>query len=294
MKYIPWRFQSKTNFMNSYSNFIFRKLLNTSPIPCVPDSDCIYSTVTCHRDVTIAILAIKSFLRFFNQVSVAIQDDGSLTGKDKNLFEKHIPGCLIYSRETTDKFIKPLISDDLFAARKKDPSMLKLIDTNILFDKKKIVADSDILFLKKPDEIIDWICEKQPAKPFYHKVNEANKVFEDQLGIINAQLSTNIDKLDYCSGFIGFNDQISIEKIEKTFKCLSKVSNVWGLEQNIYAFLLKEQSIALSPEHYVAITQKSEQELFPVAKMMHFGGKFKHKQYLIYGNIIISDLMKGR
>lgn len=291
IKYIPWRLQNKTNFLNSYSNFIFRKALKTKSISCNPNSDCVYITLTCHRDVVICILAIKSFLRFFSNIDVAIQDDGSLTEKDRNLLQKHIIGCQIHLREETDNIVKSKISNNLFTARSKDPSMLKLIDSNLLFDKKRIIADSDILFLKKPDEIIDWICSKEEVKPFYHQVKGVNMAFNRDIETLNLLLNTNIDKLDYCSGFIGFSNCIPIENITKTFEHLSKTSTVWGLEQNIFAFLLKEKSTKLNPDHYLAISEETDPKICMKAKMIHFIGKFKHKQYFKYGNSIINDLL---
>ncbi|PPD22116.1 MAG: hypothetical protein CTY23_03420 [Methylomonas sp.] len=168
--------------------------------------------------------------------------------------------------------------------------MLKLIDSNILFNKKRIVADSDIIFMKKPDEIIDWLRIKKPTQSFYHEVNEANKLFANKINFINSQLGTNIQKLDYCSGLIGFNKSIPIDEIEKTFKCLSSISNVWGLEQNIFAFLLKEKSMKLPPQHYLAIIKETASDILREAKMIHFVGKFKHKQYLNCGNLVISEL----
>lgn len=286
---LPWRFQSKTNFLNEHSNFIFRKILKTKPLDCNPSSDVNYLTLVCHRDVNICILAIKSFLRFYNSIRITLQDDGSLTTEDIAKFKYHIPGIDILLRSDADKKINSQLTSELFEMRKKDVSFLKLIDVNLLFAGRRIVADSDILFLKQPTEVIDWI-ETKHAKPFYHRVSNANKAFETQLQLINSQLGTAIKELDYCSGFIGFNESQPVDQINHITQTLNKISQVWGLEQNIYAFLLKEQSMLLNPLKYLAIIDIADPKSLENACMLHYVGKLKHNNYLTDGETVINDL----
>jgi hypothetical protein len=287
---IPWRFQSKTNFMNKYSNYFFRKILKTRPLPCNPDSDVQYISLVCHRDTNICILAIKSLLRFYSDIQIIIQDDGSLRKQDIENFKYHIPGLKILNRSDADiQIIELGLDEELLQLRNQDVSFLKLIDVNVLFKGKRIVADSDILFLKKPTEVIDWIQSGQ-EKPFYHKMPYANGVFETHLNAINTQLGTNIAELDYCSGLIGFNESIPIYKISHVTTILTQISKVWGLEQNIYAFLLNEQSKMLDPNLYLAIKEEANTQLLNNACMLHFVGKLKHKNYLLKGNEIIDSL----
>ncbi|MBN1378515.1 MAG: hypothetical protein JXA04_04710 [Gammaproteobacteria bacterium] len=287
---IPWRFRSKTNFLNEHSNFIFRKILKTRPLPCKPTSDVNYISLVCHRDVNICLLAVKSFLRFYDNVRVTLQDDGSLTPGDITKFEHHIPGVAVLSRSDADKKIERLLNQELFDMRSHDVSFLKLLDVNLLFDGRKIVADSDILFLRRPTEIIDWI-ETKNAPPFYHQVLNANKAFEAQLQRINHRLGTTLTELDYCSGFIGFNDSFSVEEMTRVARVLNNISKVWGLEQNIYALLLKERSSMLNPSRYTAIIEKTAPALVENACMIHFVGKLKHKQYVKHGIEIIANLI---
>ena len=288
--FIPWRFQSKTNFLNQNSNFVFRKILKTIPIRCNPASDIQYISLVCHRDTNISILSIKSLLRFYNDIQIIIQDDGSLKKQDIENFKRHIPGIKILQRKDADYQLKEFgLDEELLQMRHQDVSFLKLIDVNVLFKGRRIVADSDILFLKKPTEIIDWIQSDQ-EKPFYHKVLDPHQIFETHLNTINRQLGTNITELDYCSGLIGFNDSIPIDKISHVTTTLQRISKVWGLEQIIYTLLLKEQSIMLDPELYLAILKEADTKLLNNACMLHFAWKLKHKGYLSKGNEIINSL----
>ncbi|MDO8938530.1 MAG: hypothetical protein Q7U98_05180 [Methylicorpusculum sp.] len=286
---LPWRFQSKTNFLNEHSNFIFRHILKTNPVACNPASDVNYLTLVCHRDVNICILAIKSFLRFYNSIRITLQDDGSLTTQDIAKFKHHIPGIDILLRQDADKRINSQLNNELFEMRKKDVSFLKLIDVNLLFEGRRIVADSDILFLKQPTEVIDWI-ETKHSKPFYHQVSNANKAFEAQLPLLNSQLGTALKEIDYCSGFIGFNESQPLDHIIHITQVLNKISQVWGLEQNIYAFLLKERSTLLNPLKYLAIKDSTDPKSLENACMLHYVGKLKHTNYLTDAKTVINSL----
>ncbi|HBA65910.1 MAG TPA: hypothetical protein DCZ48_06990 [Methylococcaceae bacterium] len=290
-KHLPWRFQNKVNFLNAHSNFIFKAILDTPPIPCNINAEVSYISLLCHRDVNIGLMAMKSFLRFCNNVRIIVQDDGSLSEQDKIRLAKHIPGMLFIDRTEADQRLSGKISNRLHEARQKDPSFLKLVDVNLLFQGPKIVADSDILFLKRPNEIIDWInISENNRKPFFHEVNDANKVFEKNLDRINQMLHTRIEKLDYCSGFIGLDQSIIPQDIENIFSILSEFSQVWGLEQNIYAFLLKERSFKLPPDRYLAILEEDQRNIVNNANMIHFVGKLKHKNYYRKGRAVIASL----
>lgn len=289
-KLLPWRFQSVTNFLNENTNFVFRSVLNTPPIECNPEASVEYISLVCHRDVNIYILATKSFLRFHNDVSVVVHSDGSLTQKDVDTLRNQIPGIRVISRDEADSRVAAEVNSELLKrVRKNDVSFIKLIDVNLFSQKRKIVSDSDILFLKRPSEVIEWI-EMGAEKGFYHVVLGGNKRFGRHLGALNTKLNTRIEVLDYCSGFIGYNERLSLANIENTLRTLMEIAEGWGLEQVAYAFLLTDYSEKLSREKYFAVLERpSENDIGP-ATMVHFGGKLRHWQYFRWGKAVINNL----
>ncbi len=290
---LPWRFRSLTNFLNENTNFVFRSVLATPPIECNPEAAVEYISLICHRDVNIYILATKSFLRFFGDVAVVVHSDGTLTEKDIEVLQHHIPGLRVISRREADDRVSAEVGSSLLKdARRNDVSFIKLIDVNLFSRKRRIVADSDILFLRRPAEVIDWI-ERGDAKGFYHIVRGGNTRFGRHLEALNIELETNIESLDYCSGFIGYDGQIGLADIEKVARVLTAVAEGWGLEQVAYAFLLADGSRKLSQEKYFAMLQESSEEDIGRATMVHFGGKLKHSQYLRWGKRVTAELAGG-
>src|SRR5674476_403251 len=66
-------------------------------------------SLVCHRHAYNYILAIKSFLRFYNDVTVIVHDDGSLTKKDKDTIRKHISNIHIIDRDYADVKINKIL-----------------------------------------------------------------------------------------------------------------------------------------------------------------------------------------
>lgn len=289
---IPWRFRTRTNFLNHYTNLIFRRTLKTRPMTCSQTSNVTFCTLLCHRDVCIGILAIKSFLRFYDNVRVLIQDDGSLTARDMSVLRHHLRNVTILERRAADSALQTRISRDLAQLRAADVTFLKVVDVNVLCPGKKLVADSDVLFLRSPDEVIAWI-ENPQARPFYHQqlIAWGNKPFERRLPEICATLGTNIDTVtDFNSGFLGLPESLRLEDIEATSRVLADISKAWGLEQNIYAFLLKPNADKLDARYYQAVFEDADEQTMQGIRMMHFLSKMQHKNYRKYCRQVISDL----
>jgi len=313
---LPHRYKSLCNFKNEHLNFIFRKILKTPSFESNPESKVDYFTIVCHKHLNLYLLSVKSFLRFYNDIRVVIADDGSLTDKDCSLLKKHINGAIIFRRDYLNSEINRKFKnyDFLKQLRKNDVSQLKIIDANLLCNKRKMLVDTDVFFLKKPDEIIEW-CKNEESKPFYHttklkkdkksdlemefkdnldEVNNVQYFFRKNLAKINKLLNTNIDSLDYCAGAIGYNKIFSMEEISKVqkelYSLVPKGFNPWGIEQCSYAFLLRDISNRLNDEHYFAVYKDPSKEEVKEAKMIHFVGKAKYRQFLKQGKKIIKEL----
>ena len=311
---IPHRLKSWRNFKNEYVNFFFRQILKTPPTPCNPHADVDYFTIICHAHTTIYIASIKSFLRFYGNVRIVAADDGTLTKYDIKLLKEHIPGIKIFDKNFLNNYIKENVkSEFLLNLKKRDPSQIKIIDVNLLCKKRKMLIDSDVLFIKRPDEIIDWI-ENPEAKPFYHtEKNIENResdltkhfpepnpginiqyYFKKNLEKINQALGTNITHLIYCAGVIGYNEKLTLEQIEHVQKILLSFApegyEPWGVEQCAYGFLFKEKSERLNDKYYFATEKNPSDEDVKNAKMIHFIGKLAHKKYLTLFHKLLREL----
>jgi hypothetical protein len=138
-----------------------------------------------------------------------------------------------------------------------------------------------------------WI-ESMEEKPFHHINPDANKKFWSHLKELNKRLGTNIETLNYCSGFIGYSNQLTLVDIERVTKELLAVGEGWGLEQCAYAFMLAQTSQELPQEKYLAVMDDPSDADVLAATMIHFVGKLKHSQYLRLGRKTIEELAAPR
>lgn len=67
-------------------------MLDAPPATIADAGKFVVLTMTCHRDLIQYLVAIKSFTRYASPRKVFVLDDGSLTGRDKETLEKHVPG----------------------------------------------------------------------------------------------------------------------------------------------------------------------------------------------------------
>jgi hypothetical protein len=107
------------------------------------------------------ITAAKSLLRFVPNVSVVVHDDGSLTTKDIATIKRHIEGIKVIRRCDADKAVGELLAPfpKTTAYRAKIINSLELTDHALLAGQEKIIiTNSDILFLRRPDDVIHWIA----------------------------------------------------------------------------------------------------------------------------------------
>lgn len=163
---VPRKFKNQVNkFVFMANRLIFEthlrwKLRNTKKQTCNPEADVGIHTVLCHQDLYKYILAVKSFLRFFDNISICVHDDGSLDQNDIKLLSKHLVNIRIIGRLEADTKIKKILRPHRLCNKFRElrANSLQIFDFNLLTDKKKIIGfDSDLLFMKSPDEVIEWI-----------------------------------------------------------------------------------------------------------------------------------------
>lgn len=107
------------------------------------------------------VTAVKSLLRFVSDVAVVVHDDGTLTAADIAAIGHHIEGIKVIRRCDADRTVADLLAPfpKTKAYRAEVINSLELIDHALLATKEKIIiTNSDILFLRRPDDVICWIA----------------------------------------------------------------------------------------------------------------------------------------
>ncbi len=146
------------------------------------------------------LYAVKSFLHHSGKAfSVVLHDDGSLTSKDIASLRRHLVGVNIIKKVTADNAIARMIYQYSYVhgyrygtfvksevGRKISIFALKLIDFSLFSNAAKIlVLDTDVLFFKRPDEIVQWI-EATANKDCLYSYEEYH-LKKDSMGALDFQ-----------------------------------------------------------------------------------------------------------
>ena len=280
---IPWRFRGLTPFLNTYGDKLsFGAVSKTGPIATNPHAKTTIHSAVPHRYVYAYLIAIKSLLQYDGDYAICVHDDGSLTSDDKQLIKIHLPHVRIIDWHFANSEFERLINNPFLSmVRKSYSSYLKLFDTNLFNNSERIIIlDTDTLFLRNPEEIIQWSHNGGPS--WYHMVPPGKMRKQKTLEIaqttnfqkvhiqalisndlveINSTLNSNYQfEQGFNSGFIGYDQgTINFDELEKLFRLLNQKFGdkifLWGAEQTLHGLLLCSKGAkALPIDKYFVFT----------------------------------------
>jgi len=297
---IPWSLRGIGPFLNSYGDrWLFGAVRNTRPIQVNADAPVAIHSAVPHRYCHAYLVAIKSFLRYYDGVAVVVHDDGSLQPKDISLIESHLPGALVIPRRQADAEFRDTIADPfLEQIRGSYTSYLKLFDPTLYANGKRIVIlDTDTIFLRSPDTIIDWARNGGP--PWYHcsprgswttkrrSLTEHKRLQDvhiqtlimDALAEINTELGAayHIEQ-GFCSGFIGYEPgTVSFDNLRKLFSVLhAKLGDRifrWGAEQTTHGLVLCSAGARALPVQDYFVFTRANAHAADAGTFVHFVGE---------------------
>ena len=212
------------------------KILKTVPLKSNSDAQTEIHSLVCHKYLCSYILAIKSFLRFYDDVAVVVHSDGSLNEKDKKILKNHIKNIIVIEKNVENKIVSQLLKNKIKSQlyRSTFRNGKQLFDF-ALFSKtgKMVVFDPDVLFLSCPDELIDWIIGGKKEIRFLYVENSGAQQE------ISSQLRSGRD-LHFCAAFFCiYKEVVDLELIEKILDNVKKLN--WTTGESIYAVLIKNK-----------------------------------------------------
>ena len=303
------------NYLN-YAHFrhCTRGIHDTPPIRCQPDAVCELHTMLSRRDLPLYLVAAKSFLRFHTDVAVVVHDDGSLDKACLAMLERHLPDCrIVHAAEADAKAAKTLRAwPQLQRFRALDASWRRLLDTELWSRTgKRIIMDSDIITLRTPHEVIEWIesderpflMGKPSATPFVPstKPAPANAHVQTKFKAKVMELATSLDvpaafEDGTTGGFYGCRTEHQafdlIERLLQSASVLGIPMCEWGGEQSVVIFLLSiAGAFRLNTEQYINFYPDMEGYL-SLATLVHFIGsyRFHRGHYLKIATRVVSEL----
>jgi hypothetical protein len=248
------------------------------------------------QDVPLYLVAVKSFLRFYNTVAVVVHSDGTLDGASAALIRRHVPGCRVIPAAEADDHARRSLGEGsfLFRWRGVDASYRRLIDTELWSSSpKRIIMDADILTLRPPRQVIEWVeggespfllgggpdadAPYDPASSGGHK--HMQNIFRQKLGQVSE--ATGLPKKflhGATAAFYGCGGELSLERIEHLLKqCLDRgiPMHEWGADQCIVVYLLTAAGASrLDRERYFNFAPEFVDRL-ATAELVHFFGLYR-------------------
>lgn len=305
---------SAARLLNRYGDpLLFGSVRQTPPITCNPAADTALHTAVPHRYVNAYLLAIKSFLRYHADVAVIAHDDGTLRDEDRVLIRNHVPGARIVDRAWADREFAARAGDDfLTRVRGSYTSYLKLFDPGWVGEHSRIVVvDTDVLFLRRPQAVIDWIRDGGP--PWYHRHGKWNRAASPAGGAraagsvrapavaagpaepphIQLLVENAVDEIGrrlqrplnfvhgFNSGFIGYErGAVAMAEAAALLGELHAMFGErifrWGSEQTVHGLLLCSRGAVSLPTADYTVHTVANSDKVASAAFVHFIGEFRY------------------
>lgn len=249
-------------------------------------------TLICKKDLTLAVNNFKSLQRYeeFANMVVVLHDDGSLSKEDLPMLEK-IKNMVIIWREDADMKIKSFVEKhpNCKSYRLGDSHInlwhkIKLFDYFYFSKTKKILGmDTDLLFLRKPENVIRLM---RSETPFYFPDIQSAYCFNEPKDV---KVLENVN-----TGLIYLPDEsyYNIDAIENALvNLVGKGVNYFPswIEQSAFAHMFyvdgRYESLELK-KYGIPYFQRIDSE---IAECLHFvsyeGVRATYDSYLEYVNL---------
>jgi len=256
-------------------------------------------SLICNRDIVMAINNFKSLQRYeeFKNVPIYLHDDGSLTDVDISLL-KDINNVIFIDRGWADlkieKYIKnspSCLSYRLGASKINLWHKIKSFDYYYFSESKNILGmDTDLLFMRKPQDVIDLI---NSGTPFYFPDVQSSYSFNEPKNEVPVLKNVNTGLI-----YIPSKEYYNLDDLEFALSNLVR-NNInyfpsW-IEQSAFAhmFYKNENYVCLSVDKYrIPYFQSVDIE---ITECLHFVSyppvRETYEQYLDYLKFDNGDLI---
>jgi len=222
-----------------------------------------------HKHVGMTLWCIKSLLHCSGlKLSIVLHEDGSLTDRDAALIEKHLLHVKIVRKTEADTLMReklagfPNCLDYRFSPQETSDHRgtgynmhifaLRLFDFNLISEASKVlVLDCDVLFFRKPTEILEW-ADNAAAEGCLFSIEQYAPHRNDRFEVTGF---TRKDPLpnDANAGLLCFDKRIhNLETIEAWIGRNKQLMNkIATFEQHAYNYLLQQDGKGLPlPDSY--------------------------------------------
>jgi hypothetical protein len=267
-----------------------------------------------HAELQMYLVAIKSFLCFQPFAQVAAHSDSSLTSDDEALLRRHVPGIRVIGTAEADDRARKELNPFLNEWRARDASWRRVIDTELWCETpRRMIIDSDILTVRQPNAVLDWIKGNGEARPLLlgatnplpagpipegTGTRHIQSIFRERLAeFANKAVGPPVFYQGGTSGYYGCTRELSLAEIERLIKAglgAGIPMAEWGGEQCLVVYVLSTSDpIRLDVRKYFNFSPEAMDRLNEVA-VAHFYGTFRYYRG-VYPRLaagVVRDLMR--
>lgn len=255
------------------------------------------STLLCHKDVNLYIYSLSSLFYWSGfSLPVYIVSDGSLTSDDYQKIRRRFKAIIIQEKNSLKKMswiLKKYKNIQKFRLDSNTNVLVKKFDAILTCPFTKFIyLDADILFYKRPKEIIEWINEPQSRNLYTAHVPFPSNMFGLQKEIlINSFRKVVSDALtpkthaSFNSGLLCISNKSSINlgRLNHILRYFYKINFCHHMlaEELSLAYALKSENMNLLPEKkYVNVWADEEYRRSVTDKTVsiHYTGYTKREQ----------------
>lgn len=253
------------------------------------------TTLLCHRDIWRAMYCWSSLFYYLGySLPIYIADDGSLTEHDKHILRKKFRVVIedVGDREKRARIVLSRYKYIYkFRFNEDAPVLKKKLDAFFLHPfKRSIYIDADVLFLSRPDRIIDWIRNNEHTYLYSicgstirnKNVNEQTLIHLFRK-LLYKYLHASIDPY-FSSGFLcfGSNDNSLLMILEKNLHSLYKVEYFtdWLTEETAISLLFDQlNAVCLNSTQYINIWLDTQLEAITNCNPVFIHFAYEAKKY---------------
>lgn len=230
--------------------------------------------VCCQKDYLCALWALKSFYVTAGVTyPLVVHLSGRMSALAVARMRKHLPNARLLHQELVDQTVTDWLDAHrcvrLRDTRARNGFMLKLVDVNLLSEAGQLLLlDSDVLFFKKPSELLAAIDASPPGVLFQRDAGSTyNLSFEDAKADLGITLEPQVN-----TGIMLFNRQsVDLRRCEELLAHTGVARPTGWIEQTLYALLASEQrAVSYLPSTYLVSLEPDGN--LPTLVARHYAG----------------------
>jgi len=238
------------------------------------------NNLTGEKFIHQSLFCIQSFFKHLTEeeasrFSVHFYDDGSLTPETKQILAERFSSIHLISYEKSIGFTHKNIPEEkypfIYKKLRDYPQIKKLIFLHGDNTGMNTCIDSDMLFMKKPQQYLNWIFDNwnKPDKTFC--ILDIYRSYGYSDDIINEIWPSGV-KNNINVGLYALDSKlIDIDLMEHLIKCFeAKPGSSYYIEQLITGIFLEKQQLEIAPREEYIVYPTTEQVLSQAGILQHY------------------------